>query len=360
MVNGKAPIGYRRSEDGGYEIDPEGAKTVQIVYQMYAEGKTMSQIVRYLNAHGYKTSRGNNFTKNSVPLILNNENYIGTYHYLDLVEEDAIPAIIDKETYLKVQEMKELNQHRTVQNWTYDEYLLSGKMICGECGAPYIGEGGTSKTGRKYNYYVCSNRHYNKGCKSRRFRREEIEEKILDYVRTAILTDDGIEEMTNIILDYYAEEDATTQEIIRLKKEREKVGSAYANLVKAIESGLDFNSVEARLKELQLRRIQLNGLICNLELARPLSLTRSDIVDFLEKFRDSKIKDRECDKRLLSTFVNSVLVKECHLVISFNIGNTAEPVFKDIVLPCALEWSETPYVRTIYRHTYCVVLPITE
>ena len=36
--------------------------------------------------------------------------------------------------------------------------MLSGKIFCNKCGAPYIADAGTSKSGKVYNYYVCEDK----------------------------------------------------------------------------------------------------------------------------------------------------------------------------------------------------------
>ena len=358
IANGKPPLGYKRSEEGMYEIDPDNANIIRLIFKSYADGMSMSEIVTMLNDRGYRTSRGNAFGKNSLPRILRNTNYIGTFHFVDIVVEDAIPAIIDKETFDKVQEMLEVNQHRTVKHWIYGEYLLSGRMFCSKCGEVYIGESGTGKSGAKYCYYVCSTRHKDHSCNAPRLRKDFIEEKILDYVRNAVLIDEGIESLTNIILDYYANEDETEREVQHLKKEIEDVDFARSNILRAIESGLEYSIVEPRLNELITRRINLLGLLSKIELSRPLSLTREEIASFLEKFRDNKIQDRVCDKRLIETYVNSVLVQEGSIVLCLNIKEGVEPVFKNVVLPCVPDWSQEAYVRTVYKNTVSVVLPL--
>lgn len=355
IANGKPPLGYRRGDDGGYEIDPDSANIIREIFEMYCDGKSASEIIAICNSKGYKTAKGNAFNKNSIPKILKNTTYIGTYHFLDMVVEDAIPAIIDKTTFYAAQKMLKTNQHRTVKNWYYNEYLLSGTMYCSKCGAPYIGEGATGKSGKRYNYYVCSNRHYGTDCGSPRLRQDYIEKKILGHVRNAILTDEGIEEMTNIILDYYAVEDETKREIDRIERELKEIDNAVQNIIRSIESGLEYSLVEGRLNQLQARRISLKEVLSTIELSKPLDLTRQDIKSYLEKFRNNEIEDRECDKRLLNTFVNSILVKEDSIVIALNYHDNDDCAFS--VLPCADLWSEGVNLRTVYRDTYVVSIP---
>ncbi|WP_081580355.1 recombinase family protein [Thermoanaerobacterium thermosaccharolyticum] len=77
-------------------------------------------IIDELNLRGYKTKKGNNFTKNSLHEILKNEKYIGKYifnkgtkhnHRIQkddvIVINNAIPAIVDKNLFEEVQKKME-------------------------------------------------------------------------------------------------------------------------------------------------------------------------------------------------------------------------------------------------------------
>ena len=100
VLGGHYPLGYRRSENGFYEIDPTTAPAVKLIYNMYESGESISNIIRYLNENGYRNLRGKPFTKNSLPSILKNERYTGTYIFKDQIkEENIIPAIITKEVF---------------------------------------------------------------------------------------------------------------------------------------------------------------------------------------------------------------------------------------------------------------------
>ena len=79
IAMGSLALGYKIGENRQYEIEPVGAKAVQAIFTMYAEGKSQTEIVDWLNDNGFKTSRGNSFNKNSLGRILRNDKYIGVY-----------------------------------------------------------------------------------------------------------------------------------------------------------------------------------------------------------------------------------------------------------------------------------------
>ena len=51
----------------------------------------------------------------------------------------TIPAIIDEDTFNKVQEVREKYKHAPGIRKAEDRYLLTGKLFCGKCGSKYIG-----------------------------------------------------------------------------------------------------------------------------------------------------------------------------------------------------------------------------
>lgn len=61
IVGGQMPLGYRKSAEGKYEIDPANVTIVQEIFARYADGETARSICDYLNARGVRTSRGGEF-----------------------------------------------------------------------------------------------------------------------------------------------------------------------------------------------------------------------------------------------------------------------------------------------------------
>lgn len=148
FFGGTCPLGYK-IENKKYVIDPARAPYVKEIFSRYASGETMKQIIDYMNASGIRTAIGNEWSRNSLRKMLVNEKYIGTYRYKDICLEDAIPAIIDKETFATVAERMRENKSNPARGKASVLYLLSNKLICGHCGAKMTGETGTNSKGMK-------------------------------------------------------------------------------------------------------------------------------------------------------------------------------------------------------------------
>ena len=146
---GRVTIGYRVDENGFWAIDPEGAKFVQMVYNMYISGDySMTELAKELMSRGYFYNRVNKgkekvqlsltTVKNELFNILKNPKYRGgqsSYMRGDnlITNNNNYPQIIDDQTWeLAVQRRKE-NRHIPKAK---GQYLLTPLIRC-ECGASY-------------------------------------------------------------------------------------------------------------------------------------------------------------------------------------------------------------------------------
>ena len=77
---------------------------------------------------------------NNVRRMLSNHKYIGEYRFKDIVLEGAIPVIIDKDLFEKVQKRIEVNTRAPAIHKAENEYLLTTHLFCGKCKAMMIGE----------------------------------------------------------------------------------------------------------------------------------------------------------------------------------------------------------------------------
>lgn len=159
-------LGYRKGADGLPEIDPDEAAVVRRIFARYLMGQSVRQICRDLTADGIKTAQGGDSWHDSVVQnMLKNEKYIGdallqkTYmadlftheqrknmgELLKYYVHECHPAIIDRETFQRVQEelarrsslRKTSSKTKTELGKYCGKYVLSELLVCGECGSPY-------------------------------------------------------------------------------------------------------------------------------------------------------------------------------------------------------------------------------
>jgi len=135
------------------------APYVRMMFDMYVNQlKGTPTIAETLNAMGIKTSRGNDFRRNSVTKILKNPIYIGKIYFNReecirksktgsksltrlkpesewIIADGNHPAIIDEETFYKAQEMLKGRTHPPFNTGELKN-PLAGLVICSKCGAP--------------------------------------------------------------------------------------------------------------------------------------------------------------------------------------------------------------------------------
>ncbi len=217
----KAEIVDSTNKDGKkkYVVDEKTAPIVQRIFEMYAnEGKTMTQITRYLNEQGYRTSRDVPFNKNSLRLLLQNKRYCGIYTYRGEEYPGRIPRIIEDDLFERAQEALSKNKKAPAKNKAVgeNEYLLTLRLFCGHCKELMTGWSGTGKAGKTHRYYMCNGKK-KKLCGKKNVRKDQIEDIVI-YQCRKILTDENIEKIANEVIAFNEFEQQNNVNLKRLEK----------------------------------------------------------------------------------------------------------------------------------------------
>lgn len=329
-------LGYTVDDEGKYQIDPIGAKIVNEIYQMYADGFSATQIINHCNEQGYKTSQGNHFNKNSLRTILQNEKYIGVYKFMDVVVENGMPAIVDKELFDKVQSMRKHNATARAKTKASEDYLLVTKLYCGHCKSRMVGECGTSKSGKLHYYYKCADRKRNHTCSKKNEKKDWIEELVVRYTVEKVLTDENIDLIATRAMEIIMKESADTTYLDGLKDQLKEVNKKIDNIMAAIEQGIFTATTKERLEGFESEKFNLTDLIAKEESKKPF-LTKEHIVYWLLSFKNGDIHDKDYQRRIIDALINSVYLydegpKGRKIVLTFNISghNTATISCSDI------------------------------
>lgn len=199
----KYMYGYRRGEDGGYELDGYDAATKSFsgaaavarrIFTDYLSGMSTTSIADRLTKEGIPSPLGaDNWRPSTVARILDNPSYSGTYRYgmsqarigekrkqLDgptYEVEGAIPPLVSFEEFERVSRLRE---DRATMNPRQlgSSYLLSGLAKCGKCGQPINGKQGSDKR-----YYSCLGRLITKTCDCALMGAPMLEELVLEQVK---------------------------------------------------------------------------------------------------------------------------------------------------------------------------------
>lgn len=109
------PYGYEY-EDGKLSINPEEAKNVKEIYNMYQEGMSMKKIAEELNTRDIPTKFNKTWGAQTVSLILKNPLYCGYLHWEDHLIPGEHEPIIDKDTFNDVQKIIKKKGHKKSNN----------------------------------------------------------------------------------------------------------------------------------------------------------------------------------------------------------------------------------------------------
>ena len=332
-IGGHILFGYK-VVDKKIIIDEENANAVRFMFDEYAKGTAQREIIAELNAKGYRTSLNRPFTNNSIQNLLKNRKFTGEYiSKRGQKNNDYYPAIISKSTFLRVQELLQHNRHYGASKKAKQEFILTGKAFCGECGGKLIGGGGTSRTKKRHSYYVCSERWHNKSCDKKYEQKEPLEKLVIRATLNHVLNN----KLINAIADRLTEaqnSDGVRRDILdgerrikriegTIKRKAELFCEAEsAELRKAIDNSINELSTEKELieKELaQLRVIQAN------------KRTKAEILAFFENFADCKAEDIEFCKRLVHNFIDKIYVFDDKLIIYYNIFDKSGVTYQKMI-----------------------------
>lgn len=316
-TGGVAPLGFKISDDKKFIIDDKTSHIIKKIFEMYVNGHTMAEIGKHMNSMNYKTSIGNNFSKNSVRKILSNKKYIGTYTYNGKEQPNSIPSIVDIETFNEAQKILEKNKRAPAHQKAKIEYLLTTKLFCGHCKEMMVGVCGTSKTKKIHYYYSCNN-HRKKLCNKTNVKKEFIENLVIEKARQS-LSDNMINKIANSIVSLVEKEQSSSKldNLYQSFKDNEKQKINLIDSLKFCELDSAKKSICEEIEKLDKKFISIQNEI-NFTKAQHLQITVPEIEFFLKSLRNGNIDDFYYKKHLINILINKVYLYDNYLIIIFN------------------------------------------
>ncbi|MCI8555048.1 MAG: recombinase family protein [Clostridia bacterium] len=330
-------------------IDPINAEAVKLMFNMTLEGKKRIEIIDKLNELGFKDYKNRPFKNTtSIDNVLRNERYTGVYIFnqykkkitfngisKELNEEsevirieNGLPQIISKETYMNVQKILAQRVHKTPSN-VKEKYLLSGKVVCGECGKHYQGWKKETKTA-KHVYYKClGNGRYTHSqekedyCNNTAIRRDDLEEFVVKEILKVLSCENIVDELFDKYNAYLKEQKSNSSLIDNLKKKIDNINSQIANVVNFIAQGQYVEIMTDKLQQLDNEKKEINAVLTNeLEGLKEISISKEQLKIAISKAIEIlKNKNASFEKRklIVQTFLNKVVVYKNEVEIYINI-----------------------------------------
>lgn len=173
-------------------------------------------------------------------------------------------------------------------------------------------------------------RGYNKKrfrtCDKKAVRQADIENLVIKAVCDLLHDRELLDFIVDNTWQYYLAQDNSQEELRNLQRQLEQTELSIRNLIRAIEAGILSEETKIRMDELTTQKLELKAAIADRQLARGYHLQRSHIAYYLTSLRDADSSDREVQKRLIQTFVNSVFVYDDCIKLTFNYSSDSNTV----------------------------------
>jgi len=329
--------------DGCYEINESEALAVQKIFDLATQGRSYRAICDEVKS--YRTRRGKPFSSTTIHEMLKNPKYAGIYVFNQaprriegkrnwrrkkdkeemVIIPGGVPAIIDEDTFWRVQKMLEKRQSGPREKSKGILYILTGKLFCGDCGNVMTGcSQRRSKGGKQYFYYVCSNKQKNgkkANCTNDRWKKSEIEKAVIDEIKIVLKNTDAL---TDYIYDLYLEQEKKKKsngDII--KEEIQELTGKIHRLLDLVESGAgDLSSASERISYYTSRKKELEYDLTQVSV--PL-YTKKHFKEYISYVVDNlEMSDTYQLKKILDTYIEKIILypdKRVEIKLRFDISD---------------------------------------
>ena len=317
---GAPPMGYK-VVDHKLVPDERFAPIVLEVYTRYGSGESLSDISADLNLRGYRTRQGHPFSTGTFDRIIPNPAYIGQYSYGGTTVPDLCPAIVPDDIYHNALARRERNRRAPAAGRSKVEYLLAGKIFCGSCGLPMIGDYGTSRHGYRCHYYSCTGKKHRKNdCKKKSEKQDFIEWYVCEQTVEYILRPDRLQLIASQVVDLYnADIDDSklkdlSRTIQRLKDEYNSLMDKLTFAPKKVAVG-----IMEKMELLDAQRVDAETDLSKLRMQQKIPLTEKEVTAWLSTFSRGDLMDLAFRRQIIETFIHSVYLYDEKVVIFYNI-----------------------------------------
>ena len=298
------------------EIDEDKAEVVRFIYEQYANDVIVKDIIQKLTDRGI-LNNGKPFARNTIYQILKNEKYSGVYRYGDEVFLNTYPRIVSKEIYDKVALKVADNRYGKKSNGAV--FLLRQKMKCGYCGKTLTGESGTSSTGKVKYYYKCLGRKRGTKCELDVFRKEVIEEAIIEAICKTIDSSEIMSSLADDVLELQDLKEKDMSVVNILREEKEKLQKNIDNIMSAIEQGLFSATAQKRLSDLEARMEEINASIILEQSKNKVNITKDEIIKYFKTVLKKE------PQQMIFLFVKEIIVYNDKIEVYCNYTNRKNP-----------------------------------
>ena len=330
FCGGNIPLGYKLV-DRKLVRDEKTAPLVRWVFEQYAAGVPKKEIVEELNRRGLRNRRGGPYGMTAFQDTLRLRTYIGEHMYNGAVVPGLAEPIVSRELFDKVQERIAAAARAPAARKAKVPYILQGKVFCGLCGSPMVGESGASRNGTVHHYYACSRKKKSHACAKKNERREDLESFVIRQTMEYVLSPARVKRIAKAVAEEYRREFSGSR-VAELEKAAAQLDRELEKLVDALTAAPASARprIYARMDLLESQKADLESEASKLRIAMGHSLSASEVAAWLKSLRSGDPEDPSFRANLVDTFVNSVFVYADRVVILYNVNDAKKVDFQEL------------------------------
>ena len=320
FVGGYVPYGYYVKDKKVY-VNEQQAEIVKQCYNDYLSGMKLKDIAAKLTNQGVKTNFNNNFSINQVSRMLRNTFYVGKVYADDTVYTNIYPRIIDDEIFEKVNKTLQVSKRTGAQKKAVVPYLLSGKLVCGECKALMTGDCGTGRNHVHF-YYNCVNRKKTHTCHKKPVEKYYIENYIVEATKNFLKNCKQLEQISSNIAILFNKSIQEDFALNSLNSQLKDVNRKLNNMANAIANGIFSRTTNEKLNSLEKQKEEIEIKIAEHSIKKIQPVSADTIYNYFLSFKDIDITDTKACQTMINMFVNKVILYDNGEV--FIVYNTSE------------------------------------
>lgn len=202
-------------------------------------------------------------------------------------------------------------------------YLLSGKLICGECGyAMYGQKRRNGETSKLYTSYICGQKDRKHNCRNKEIQRDLLDAFVLNELSDHIFDESKIKDMVKGYRQHQIESHAEQTHELEAIRKRLKVVSREANNIVDLMAKTASTRLIERLNELEHEEVENKHRLEQLEAT--IQITHVDEKEFKKMFRTArklfKTGTLPTTKRLIDMFVDKIIIHSDHVEVMLKIS----------------------------------------
>ena len=341
FTGGHTPYGFFIDENMKYAINESEADAVRLMFAMCTKGYGYTAIMKELDRLGYRTRKGEPFSKGTINNMLQNEKYKGVYIYRKqnprkgslnygtktepIRIEGGCPHIVSDEIFDKVQRQMKLNRYNNLnhhgRNRTGYVALLRGITFCGECGKRMVinSRTGGRRGGVFYTFRCPSKNHI---CNNREFNRDYLDDYVVMLLEKHLFNRMSMKRAIARVNDVSQKVHSQTE--LQIKELSEQLGIisiSMENIITVLEQTGGSETLIAKVSVLEAKKHDIEKQIHKHEeiLAQLQEDINGDmILDYYNEVKESG--DRYEYRTLVMEYVESVTVFANHVVIRLRTG----------------------------------------